>query len=408
MRTGTLSAAALHDPQRTRSADRDTLSLALMDARNRTLRWLACFESAGKLAGAPGYHAAPLRLAAQAGWFQEFWVSRHVQRRRGEAGDARSLRLASIEPRADAWFDPAQAGARPADDLPDARTVRGYLADTLETTLDLLAGSDPGDDALHVFRLVLLHEDRLAETLAAAAQWMQVDPAHAAAPGAPAPARAEREPLWLPAQRFELGSARGGLVPPNERWAHAVDVPDFEIDAQAVSWSRFVEFAEDGGYDDARFWSTDGWAWAQAECRRAPRGVEQLRGGVLRQCRGQVRRVAGGQPAVHLSWYEADAWCRWAGRRLPTEVEWELAACTATSRGFVWGDVLEWSAGTARAWPGGTAVVAGFAPVPPAAPRRVLRGASSWTMPRCAHPKARRFAVASRDDLFCGFRSCAP
>jgi formylglycine-generating enzyme required for sulfatase activity len=292
--------------------------------------------------------------------------------------------------------------------LPDVGTARSYLAETLETTLDLLAGSGAGDDALHVFRLVLLHEDRLAETLAVAAQWLQVDPADAGAPGASPPARVEREPLWLPAQRFDLGSARGGLVPPNERWAHAVDVPDFEIDAQAVSWSRFVEFAEDGGYDDARVWSADGWAWAQAEGRRAPRGVEQLRGGVMRQQRGLVRRAAGGQPVVHVSWYEADAWCRWAGRRLPTEVEWELAACTAASRGFVWGDVLEWAAGSAKAWPNhGAALVAGFSTVPPTRPMRVLRGASSWTVPRCAHPKARRFALPRRDDLFCGFRSCA-
>jgi formylglycine-generating enzyme required for sulfatase activity len=411
MRTGALSFAELHDPDSARTADRDALSLSLMDARNRTLRWLSCFESAGCLLGGAGHAAVPLRSIGHAGWFQEFWISRHLQRGRGESGDAASLRLASIEPRADDWFDPVRAGAWRADAAPDANAVRGYLADTLDTTLDLLAGAGPGDDELHVFRLALLNEDRLAEALAVAAQWLQVDPGDAAAPCAPAPARAERAPLWLPAQRFALGSKRGGLVPPNERWAHEIDVPDFEIDAQAVSWSRFIEFAEDGGYDDRSAWSAEGWAWAQAEGRRAPRGVEQLRGGVLLQQRGQVRRAAGAQPAVHLTWYEADAWCRWAGRRLPIEVEWELAACTAASRGFAWGDVLEWCAGTARAWPGGTAAVAGFAPVPPVpplAPRRVLRGASSWTLPRLAHPKARRFAAALRDDLFCGFRSCAP
>jgi iron(II)-dependent oxidoreductase len=400
-----VAAGVLSDPQAARNADREGLSLALMDARNRTLRWLACFESAGKLLGGEGHPAVPLRLIGQAGWRQEFWLSRHVQRARGEAGDARSLRLASIDHQADGWYSPDHGADWAAGAAPSAADVRSYLAATLDTTLELLAAAAPADDTMHLFRVVLLQEDRLAERLAVAAQWLQVEPGEAAAPCGPAPARLQREALWMPAQRFMLGSAPGGLVPPNERWAHAVELPDFEIDAQPVSWARFVEFAEDGGYDDAHVWSPEGWAWAQAEGRRAPRGVEQLRGSVLLQRGPEVRRAPGGQAAAHLSWFEADAWCRWAGRRLPTEVEWELAACNAGSRGFVWGDVLEWAAGTARGWPGGGAPVAGFA-APPAA-QRVLRGASSWTLPRAAHPKARRFAAAERDDLFCGFRSCA-
>lgn len=406
MRSGSLSAKALFDPLAARTAGRDWLSLALMDARNRTLRWLASFEAAGRLFGGEGHLAVPLRLIGRVGWFQEFWVSRHVQRARGEAGNALSLRLASIDHQADAWYADPSLLAWHAGHTPTPSDVRSYLSATLDTTLELLMGSGSDDAALHVFRLAVLHEDRLAEALAVAAQWLQVEPGDAAAPCGTASARAQREPIWMPAQRFSLGSPQGGLVPPNERWAHAIDVPDFEIDAQPVSWARFVEFAEDGGYDDPSHWSAEGWAWAQAGGRRAPRGVEQWRGGVLVQRGREVRRAAAGQPAVHLSWFEADAWCRWAGRRLPTEVEWELAACTATSRGFVWDDVWEWAAGTSRAWPGGGERVAGFA-APPPAPRRVLRGASSWTMPRAAYVKSRRFADAERDDLFCGFRSCA-
>ncbi|HEY6134334.1 MAG TPA: SUMF1/EgtB/PvdO family nonheme iron enzyme [Rubrivivax sp.] len=400
-----MASGVLFDPQAARCADRDELSLALMDARNRTLRWLAVFESAGKLLGGEGHAALPLRMIGQSGWLQEFWISRHVQRARGEAADAASLRLASIDPQADGWYGPGSDPAWSEAAAPSAADIRGYLAATLDTTLELLAVAAPGDEAMHLFRLVLLLEDGLAERLAVAAQWLQIDPGEAAAPCGPAPARVQREALWIPAQRFLLGSATGGLVPPNERWAHAVDVPDFEIDAQPVSWARFVEFAEDGGYDNAGVWSTVGWAWVQAEGRRAPRGVEQLRGGVLLQRGREVQRAPGGQSAVHLSWFEADAWCRWAGRRLPTEVEWELAACSAGSRGFAWGDVREWTAGSARAWPGGGAAVAGFA-APRVTAQRVLRGASSWTLPRAAHPKARRFAADGCDDLFCGFRSC--
>jgi gamma-glutamyl hercynylcysteine S-oxide synthase len=401
------TATGWNDAQAVRTAGRDVLSLALIDARNRTLRWLARFEAAQALHGDAAHPAVPMQLVGRAGWFQEYWVARHVQRLRGESAAAGAPRLASIRPAADEWF--GTHGARPwvADEAPSADDVRAYLEATLDGTLDLLAASVEHDDALHVFRLVLLHEDRLAEALAVAAHWRGVVAGDAAVPGGPAPARAQREPLWMPAQTFSLGSPRGGFVPPNERWSHPIDLPEFEIDAQAVSWQRYVEFAEDGGYDDERWWSADGWRWLQAQGRRAPRGVEQLRGGVLVERGGQVHRAAGGQAAVHVSWYEADAWCRWAGRRLPTEVEWELAACKAGSRGFVWGDVQEWAGGTARAWPGGESAVPPFGPVPPAEPRRVLRGASSWAVPRCVHPRSRRFVAATRDDLFCGFRSCA-
>jgi iron(II)-dependent oxidoreductase len=110
------------------------------------------------------------------------------------------------------------------------------------------------------------------------------------------PARVDREPLWLPAARLQLGSERGGFVPDNERWADTVSVPEFEIDAQAVSWERYIEFAEDGGYDRTELWTEAGRQWLQAHARRAPRDVEQLRGGVLLQRGGELQRAPAGQP----------------------------------------------------------------------------------------------------------------
>jgi formylglycine-generating enzyme required for sulfatase activity len=224
----------------------------------------------------------------------------------------------------------------------------------------------------------------------------------------------------MPAQRWLLGSERGagsetgadpGLVPHNERWAHEVALPEFEIDAQPVNWRQFVEFAEDGGYDHRAWWTEAGWAWLQAGARRAPLGVEQLAGGVLIERGGLLQRAAPLQPAMHVTRHEAEAWCRWAGRRLPTEPEWELAAARAGSRGFVWGDVFEWVAGSARAWPSdppaGTPGPGCLDPIPPPGTMGVLRGASVATRPRWRHPKARRFAPPMRDTMFCGFRSCA-
>jgi formylglycine-generating enzyme required for sulfatase activity len=368
--------------------DASTLSLRLIEARNRTLAWLAAFD-----ADTPARREAR-RLAARAGWWMEHWIVRNVQAQRGEACDPALPRLASIDP---ALVMAVETGAEPP-----AEGLRAYLAETLEAVLELLTGAGDDDAAIYFYRLAWLHEDRIAERLAELAEAADL----AGAPWSPTPARAERPPLWLPAQRFMLGAEPGGLVPANQRWAHEVAVPESEIDAQVVNWARFAEFAEDGGYDDPRWWSEAGWAWVQAEERRAPRGVEQIRLGVTHRHAGRLQRAGATQPAIHVSRHEAEAWCAWAGRRLPTEVEWELAACTAASRGFVWGDVLEWVAGRPRGWPG-------YAPLPgdldplPEQDGAVLRGGCWLGDARLHHPKARRFAVPEADRAFCGFRSCA-
>ncbi len=374
-----------------RQAGKELLSLALIDARNHSLRWFAAFEAA------PGGADAAARELGHAGWFQEHWIARNVQRQRGERCDASVPKLASILPEADALF--ADAGTAP---LPDAQTIREYLADSLETTLDLLDGAADEDDALYFYRLALLREDALVERFAVQAQTLGLDAGLLAA----MPVRAPRAPLLFPATRWALGSAPGGLVFDNEKWAHEVALPEFEIDAQAVSWSQYIEFVEDGGYDDRRHWCEPGWAWVQLSGRRTPRHVDQMRQGVLQMRFGKLMRVPMAHPAVHLSWFEADAWCRWAGRRLPSEAEWEAAAVLGATQGFRWGDVREWMAGTLRPYPGAAAASSpGQTMAPPA--QRALRGAAQPTRGRLRSVKARQGQAADADEGFFGFRSCA-
>ena len=409
----TLSAATqtlqIDDPLAARQAGRDLLSLLLMDARNHLLQRIAQDES-----------LPALRLAAAAGHYQEQWISCHVQRGRGEGCDVASVRLAGLEPALEAWL---LAEAETPGQGPTPERLRGYLAQTLDITLDLLSTTPETDDALHFYRQALLHEDRLCEALDERLRT-----------GMP-PARVARDALWMPAQRWELGSAKqgsakqgsarglpgAGWVPALERWAHEVRTPEFEIDAQPVNWAQFVEFADDGGYDRQGLWTDAGWAWVQETGRRAPAHVEQLRGGVL-VLRGHgesasLQRAAAGQPVMHLTRHEAQAWCQWAGRRLPTEPEWEIAASTASSRGFVWGDVFEWVAGSARLWPDAGAPAPGALDclpgqdpgqdIAPSSATGVLRGGSFATRARWRHPKARRFVRTDTDTPFCGFRSCA-
>jgi iron(II)-dependent oxidoreductase len=168
----------------------------------------------------------------------------------------------------------------------------------------------------------------------------------------------------------------------------------------------------DGGYEERRWWSPDGWAWRCATERRAPRHVEQMRGGVLVQRQGRLQRAPAGEPVLHATRHEAEAWCAWAGRRLPTEAEWEIAATRGAARGFAWGDAWEWVLGGARMHPGHRPTPDGLDAVPTDLPRHaapgVLRGASWVTRRRWAHPKSRRFLSPLNDIAFAGFRSCAP
>jgi gamma-glutamyl hercynylcysteine S-oxide synthase len=404
------------DSANMRQAGADLLSLALMDARNHSLHLIAQFEAAL----AASHFVVPIKpelnpplwTLGHIGWFQEWWTTRNLQRQLGAAADPTPTRLASIEPRADIWFNPASTphDGRWALGLPDLGVVKTYLLDTLETTLELLEKTPDTDATLYFYRLALFHEDMQSEALLAQAQVLGL-PMQLTLPGPVAP----REPLLVPAVRWRLGSPPDhGFAFDNEQPVFEVEVPEFEIDSQPVSWAQFVEFVDDGGYDQAEFWHPDGWAWLQVkaagEGRRGPRYVDQIgvaSGAVMQTRFGRPMRMLGNQAASHLTWWEADAWARWAGRRLPAEVEWEVAAHTAARRGFRWGDVWEWTGTTFRPYPGFVAGPWADYSQPYFATHKVLRGASFATRARMKNSKFRNFALPGRDELFCGFRTCS-
>lgn len=407
------------DTPEMRRADKQLLSLALMDARNHTLHLLSHFERA-QLAGKL---EVPLRpdlelpawLAGHIGWLAEYWIGRNPKRGLGAACPADTVHLASIDPMADRWFSPVLAphASRWEMALPDYESIRAWLLETLESTLEMLERTADEDDALYFFRAALLHEDMRCEQLVVLAQALGVPVQLALPVGVQT-----REPLLIPAQRWALGSKPGRFVFDVEKWADEIDVPEFEIDAQPVTWAQYAEFVDDGGYDTPQFWQAAGWEWlareAGQEGRRGPRYVEQIgaaSGAVMQLLFGKPSRMAATQSAMHVSWWEADAFARWAGRRLPTEVEWELAAHAAARRGFRWGDVREWTASTLRPLPGFTADAwsqgTPFEASPFFGRARVQRGASFAARARMKHLKARGFALPERDDGFVGFRTCA-
>jgi iron(II)-dependent oxidoreductase len=384
-----------------RQAGNELLSLALIDARNGTLQLLPRFE--GVQPPCREDTEIPVWLAGNIAWLAEYWIGRH------------STSLASIEPNADRWFDPAIAShdARWTLDLPSMDNVRAFLLDTLESTLELLDKAQGDDDGLYFYRMALFHEELRREQLVTLAQTVGVHLPMELPIGVQS-----RDAVLVPSATWMLGAPLAGFAFGVEKWAHYVAVPEFEIDAQPVSWAQYIEFVDEGGYDREELWSPEGWAWlqkeAQAEGRRGPRHVEQIgsAGGAVRQFLfGRPTRMSGSQGVMHVSWWEADAYARWAQRRLPTEVEWEMAACVAQRQGFRWGDVIEWTAGTLRPWPGFRPDAwtrhTDFDAEPNFGKARVVRGASFATPPRLVDAKLRRFALPHRDDAFIGFRTCS-
>lgn len=406
------------DAANLRTAGRDVLSLALMDARNHTLFLLGEYQKAldGRGMELPCLPELepPLWVLGHVGWYQERWIGRNLQRHRGPQADAGAPQLPSVLKHADFWWDGRRVphDARWSVPLPPLDETRAYLLQTLESTLDLLARTPEEPEALFFYRLALFHEDRWGERLIEMAQTLGL---RLKLP-LPAPGLVHA-PLVCTGARWTLGLDRlAGFSYDYERPLFEVEVPEFEIDAQPVSWSQYIEFVADGGYDREDLWQAEGWRWvqAQADGRRAPRHVEQIglareggQGGVLQRWFGQTVRVAGWSPVMHVSWWEADAWCRWAGRRLPSEVEWELAAHQARTRGMRWGDVREWTGTTLQPWPGYEADRWCADAPPPFGEARVVRGASLATRQRLKSAKSRDYALPGRDDGFVGFRSCA-
>lgn len=373
-----------------RTGGREVVRAALLGARRRTL----LLADAHAAALQPARMRVPYRPTlnpplwewGHVAWFQEWWIARNRQRSRGVRCDPDHERAPSLMPASDKLYDSGKVAHATRWDLPlpGEKGTREWMAATMDATLDLLEGlpAGAGDDELYFFRLAALHEEMHAEAAVYMAGALGIDVPPAAL-RALAPLARDRRALHVPAQEFLAGWQGPGFAFDNELRAQRVQLAAFEIDAEPVGRARFLAFVEAGGYRDRRWWSDAGWAWLQ---------------------QGEPAR-ADCEPMMHVTAFEAEAWCRWAGRRLPTEFEWECAALTQPA--FRWGQVWEWTASPFAPYPG-------FEPHPYRdysqpwfGTRRTLRGGCAGTSPSLAHPRYRNFFEPQRNDIVSGFRSCA-
>lgn len=378
-----------------RQADGAALERALRSTRARTLGLFEAWQQAVpdlRVPDAPEFNP-PLWELGHVAWFQEWWIGRNRQRDHGAMCDPDHPRPGPRLPNADALFDSSRVAhaARWSLPLPSPDATRAYLAEVLDDSLHLLKTSANSDDALYFWRLVLFHEAMHCEAAVFMAQALGVPlPAHIAE-GHPqvgghgnAGACHDAVACHLPRQTWLLGHAEAGFAFDNERGAHPVELAGCEIDTQAVSWGRYLPFLEATGHP------------APPHLRQQPTGWEVRRF-------GQWQPVNPHDPAIHLTCHDAEAWCAWAGRRLPTEAEWECAALTMPA--FAWGQVWEWTASPFVPYPGFVAHAYKDYSEPWFGTRRVLRGGSSATAHAMLHPRYRNFFTPDRADVFAGFRS---
>ncbi len=398
--------------QAIRHADACGLAAALQSSRHDTLALLAGYRTALPRLAVPlqPEYNPPLWELGHIGWFQDWWVGRFGERARGAAADPDAARLPPQRAGADALYDSSHVphDSRWSLPLPDVEATCGDLSQQLQRTLALLARLDDEgaatDAALYFFRLVLLHEDMHHEAALYQAQALDLPvagPRWQPAPLEPATA------LRFDAGTWQLGfDGDAGFAFDNELRAHAVPLAGCTIDSRVVRWAEYLPFVESGGYRQRRWWSDDGWRWLERQPAPAPRYLRRSSQGWQQRREGHWRPLDTALPVCHLSAHEAAAWCAWAGRRLPSEAEWERAA-VSRPRDFDWGAVWEWTASSFDPYPGFSAHPYRDYSAPWFGSRPVLRGASFGTQPRLQHPRLRNYFTADRNDIFAGFRSCA-
>jgi iron(II)-dependent oxidoreductase len=380
-------------------------------------------------------------------WFQESFVLR------------RALGQPPVIGHGDAIWD---SGAIPHDtrwhlDLPSRAQTVAYIGDVTERVASALARPEATLQLAWIARYAVHHHDMHTEALTYTRQTLGYPPPVLSGAGTGPTVLAGALPgdAAVPGGRYLLGADRNEeFVHDNEKWAHPMDLAPFAIARAPVTQAEYAAFVEDDGYARCKLWGDDGWAWRVSADADGP--VYWRRGPAGWQRREFDRWVSLElhRPVSHVCWYEAEAYCRWAGRRLPAEAEWEAAAIGEPDgagslawrrRRFPWGDeppgpghvnmdwrrmgtadvaaypdsdsafgcrqmignLWEWTATTFQPYPNFEQDAYRDNSWPWFGSRKVLRGGAWATRSRFIRPTVRNYFTPDRRDVLAGFRTAA-
>ncbi len=426
---------------------KEDLARALQEARERT-RWLLESVSDEDLYAQHDEIMSPLIWDyGHIANYEELWLLKEAFGKELSEQALFEIYDATITPRSE----------RPSLEMLDRASADRYLDTIREQVLKELQKADleSGDALLKdgfVYNMVIQHEAQHNETML---QTLQLKKGRGYEPPEqrqlPAGNPPEEEMVFVPGGRFVMGTDDEELALDNEGPAYEVHLPGFYIDTTPVTNGSYLEFVEDGGYEKRELWDPVGWDWIRENGISAPKHWYQKEPHDWWTERfGFDEPLDAGAPVVHVSWYEADAYTRWAGKRLPTEAEWEKAASwdpkTETKRLlYPWGeeqptpekanldqlafrpaqvgaypagasaygvlgmigDVWEWTASDFAAYPGFESFpYREYSEVFFGPDYKVLRGGSWATRPCAIRNTFRNWDYPIRRQLFVGFR-CA-
>jgi gamma-glutamyl hercynylcysteine S-oxide synthase len=355
-------------------------------------------------------------------------------------------------------YDPFTAPRSERGELPYLRSAEclAYMEGVRERMLGLLEQADLSEAGGRllcggfVYELILRHEQQHSETIL---QTLQIMTSEAYAPrrvvDTPIAAKVDREMVLVPGGPFEMGAGDHGFAYDNERLRHVRELEPFLIDAVPVSNGDLIAFVEEGGYERREWWSGEGWAWRERAGVSLPKYWRRDGDGFSVRSFDSTEPVDPARPVCHVSWFEAEAFARHAGKRLPTEPEWEKAASWDGARDVkranpwsdgAWeparanldqlmfgtapvgayprgaapcgarqmlGDVWEWTASGFEAYEGFEAFpYREYSEEFFGGPYKVLRGGSWATQPGAVGNTFRNWDHPQRRQLFAGFR-CA-
>lgn len=342
--------------------------------------------------------------------------------------------------------------------LPDRAACLDYLARVRRATRAALRSADlEGNDPLmsdgFVFAMLAQHEAQHTETILQTTQlirdlnyesYLRRDPPSALRRGVPGMAT-------IPEGSFLIGTNDRTSAYDNERPQHEVSIARFKIDLAPVSNADFLRFLEDGGYERRELWTERGWSVCrEMELAHPAQWRRRDDGGWDELAFGRLDPLDPGRPVIHVGYYEADAYARWAGKRLPTEFEWEKAAACDLERGvarrYPWGDapptdalanldqcsfgpapigaypagrsyfgcehmlgcVWEWTSSDFEPYPGFEAFpYPEYSEIHFGKGYKVLRGGSWATRPIAIRNTFRNWDLPQRRQIFAGFRCAA-